>query len=279
MALDTNIRIFKSVARGNEMKKAVKDVASNFGKNKKNVEADLTEQVGKMRKTAPVTDHRESMDVMQVYRKKHPKVVHQDNFEVPDNGLLQKMEDEPIGKAFLMESLGSIKVDTQEARPYEFKKKKINFFGETPLGIFSQGKQKLNKEADNTFHEKLEAESVTKFQTNLFPLSGFPEMIQDTLDGKLWRFPIDNEQGWESEQNVPFHEHIFLDDAIEDFPKQGPIRNFMELVITGLSKNPYLTVEEKREHIDWYRKYFKQPEKQAVLKESLGDRAKFTELQ
>lgn len=30
----------------------------------------------------------------------------------------------------------------------------------------------------------------------------------------------------------------------------------MELICIGLSKNPYLTVQEKREHIEWYRNYF-----------------------
>lgn len=40
-------------------------------------------------------------------------------------------------------------------------------------------------------------------------------------------------------------------------PKSGPIRHYMELVCTGLSKNPYLTVEEKISHIMWYKDYFK----------------------
>ena len=36
----------------------------------------------------------------------------------------------------------------------------------------------------------------------------------------------------------------------------GPVRHFMELVATGLSKNPYYSSTEKREHIEWYMKYF-----------------------
>ena len=31
----------------------------------------------------------------------------------------------------------------------------------------------------------------------------------------------------------------------------------MELVLVGLSKNPYMTAEKKREHIRWYAEYFK----------------------
>ncbi|ELW61923.1 28S ribosomal protein S31, mitochondrial [Tupaia chinensis] len=63
-----------------------------------------------------------------------------------------------------------------------------------------------------------------------------------------------------------FHEHIFLDKYLEDFPKQGPIRHFMELVTCGLSKNPYLSVKQKVEHIEWFRNYFN--EKKDILKKS-----------
>ena len=72
--------------------------------------------------------------------------------------------------------------------------------------------------------------------------------------------------GLEEEQAVSFHEHVLLDDLIADFPKTGPIRDFMELVIIGLSKNPYFTVKQKREHIDWFRQYFKN--KEEVLREA-----------
>ena len=66
-----------------------------------------------------------------------------------------------------------------------------------------------------------------------------------------------------------FHQHVFLMDQIADFPRRGPIRHFMELVLIGLSRNPHLTVQQKHEHIDWFRQYFK--EKQDVLKEALGE--------
>lgn len=62
-----------------------------------------------------------------------------------------------------------------------------------------------------------------------------------------------------------FYEHIFLDKHLADFPKEGPIRHFMELVTCGLSKNPYLSVKQKVEHIQWFRDYFK--EKEELLKE------------
>ncbi|XP_077597008.1 small ribosomal subunit protein mS31 [Stigmatopora nigra] len=99
------------------------------------------------------------------------------------------------------------------------------------------------------------------------PRNAFEEMIQWTREGKMWQYPIDNEAGMEEEASIPFHEHVFLDKHLEEgFPKQGPVRHFMELVVTGLSRNPYLTVQEKREHISWFRDYFNQ--KQDVLKEA-----------
>ncbi|XP_047463829.1 28S ribosomal protein S31, mitochondrial [Mugil cephalus] len=103
--------------------------------------------------------------------------------------------------------------------------------------------------------------------TNRIPRNGFEELIQLTKEGKLWQYPINNEDGLEEEASVSFHEHIFLEKHLEEgFPRQGPVRHFMELVVIGLSKNPYLTVQQKKEHIFWFRDYFQEKEK--VLKEA-----------
>lgn len=129
--------------------------------------------------------------------------------------------------------------------------------------------------------------------TNQMPRNGFEEMIQWTKQGKLWQYPIDNEAGktflfcflsllhkWkmhvlysccsssglEGEASIPFHEHVFLEKHLEEgFPHHGPVRHFMELVIAGMSRNPYLTVQQKKDHISWFRDYFSQ--KEDVLKE------------
>ncbi|XP_062910450.1 28S ribosomal protein S31, mitochondrial [Mobula hypostoma] len=98
------------------------------------------------------------------------------------------------------------------------------------------------------------------------PRNGFEEMIQWTKEGKLWQFPINNEAGLEEEESVEFHEHIYLEKHLHGFSQEGPIRHFMELVVNGLSKNPYLTVQQKIEHIDWFRQYFQG--KQDILNES-----------
>ena len=50
------------------------------------------------------------------------------------------------------------------------------------------------------------------------PINGFDEMIMLTNEGKLWRFPIDNEQDIDqTEAQIPFHEHVFLDSYLEKF--------------------------------------------------------------
>lgn len=53
---------------------------------------------------------------------------------------------------------------------------------------------------------------------------------------------------------VLFYEHIFLNKELEKYklPDTGPIAHFMELVSVGLSKNPYMTVQKKRDHLKWY---------------------------
>lgn len=68
------------------------------------------------------------------------------------------------------------------------------------------------------------------------------------------------------EEKYDFTDHVFLEPVIESWcPKKGPIRRFMELVTVALSKNPYLSVPEKHEYLNWYHNYFK--EKADIIKE------------
>lgn len=103
------------------------------------------------------------------------------------------------------------------------------------------------------------------------PANYFQKMALWTEQGKLWRFPINNEQGLDEEAKVSFTEHIFLEDHLEPWcPKRGPIRHFMELVCVGLSKNYFITAQEKKEHILWFRDYFEQKKdllKQVIVQE------------
>ncbi len=66
---------------------------------------------------------------------------------------------------------------------------------------------------------------------------------------------------------MPFHEHVFLERHLDPWcPARGPVRHFMELVCVGLQKNAFLTVEQKMAHIQWFRDYFQDQNRQEVLK-------------
>lgn len=86
--------------------------------------------------------------------------------------------------------------------------------------------------------------------------NGFNRLIMQTEEGLLWKYPIDNEQGLEAEQQVPFEDHVFFDQYLQDLPKDENIRAFMELVVSGLAKNNWITVDRKREVIRFYKEYF-----------------------
>ncbi|MEQ2185707.1 hypothetical protein GOODEAATRI_021058, partial [Goodea atripinnis] len=143
-------------------------------------------------------------------------------------------------------------------------RKRRNIFPTKRLNIFSPTTDEQRAKPtlwDMDFANEL---SLT---TNHMPRNGFEEMIQWTKEGKLWHYPINNEIGLENEASVPFNEHVFLEKHLEEgFPHQGPVRHFMELVVAGLSRNPYLTVQQKKEHISWFRDYFHQ--KEEVLNEA-----------
>lgn len=109
-----------------------------------------------------------------------------------------------------------------------------------PLNIFIKHQPDKPNTTQLQFWDKLE-EAELKLMVLSSPKNYFEEMILWTKQGKLWHFPIDNDQGLNEEAEVNFTEHVFLEDHLEPWcPKEGPIRHFMELVLTGLSKNPHL---------------------------------------
>ncbi|CAB3984115.1 28S ribosomal S31, mitochondrial-like [Paramuricea clavata] len=93
--------------------------------------------------------------------------------------------------------------------------------------------------------------------------SGFHDLMDNVH--RQWSFPVDNEVS-KAEEGVGFDEHVFLEHLLNDFPNTGNIRQFMELVVTGLQQNPYLNVQDKKEHIEWFREYFQNiPDEQVQL--------------
>lgn len=102
---------------------------------------------------------------------------------------------------------------------------------------------------------KLQADQIQATQMRI-PLNGFEEAIQMTEEGRLWKYPIDNEYGMDAEKQVPFEEHVFLDVHLKDFPQNEHIQTFMGFVVAGLAKNPWMTSQRKRETIRFYKDYF-----------------------
>ncbi|VDM16308.1 unnamed protein product [Hydatigera taeniaeformis] len=143
----------------------------------------------------------------------------------------------------------------------------LNLFDETALEDPEYTDQPYNNEIFKEI-EALESSAYRAKSTH----NKFEELIQWTLDGKLWRYPIDNEQGnhlilwllpfslgWEEELTTPFHEHVFMDRLAKEqarSKKPPPLEAFMKLVCAGLGQNPYISVKEKRDHIAWFESYF-----------------------
>jgi small subunit ribosomal protein S31 len=44
-------------------------------------------------------------------------------------------------------------------------------------------------------------------------------------------------------------------------PNEGPLGLFFESACNGLSQNPFISVDEKLEHLEWFRQYFNKYEK------------------
>lgn len=144
----------------------------------------------------------------------------------------------------------------------------VDLFGAKPMNIFTDP-SKLQESPDilKTWQHLYKRE--LQIQVTHPPANYFQKMALWTKQGKIWKFPIDNEQGMEDEAATDFTEHVFLEQYVEDWcPTKGPIRHFMELVCVGLSKNPYLTAKEKKEHIMWYRDYFES--KKDILKDLMS---------
>lgn len=138
----------------------------------------------------------------------------------------------------------------------------VDLFSGTPLNIFERAS--TVSDICETW-SRLEKNDL-KLAVTHPPRNYFEKMALWTEQGKIWKFPIDNEQGWDVEHQTDFTEHVMLETHLEGWcPNKGPIRHFMELVCVGLSKNNFLSAKEKYEHIMWYKGYFEEK------KDALGE--------
>lgn len=136
---------------------------------------------------------------------------------------------------------------------------KISKYGNSDLFNYATNK-KFDRKGLQAQH--LETwERISKYNTEhsciQIPWNGFQELIMLTEQGRLWKFPIDNEIGME-EKDVPFEDHVFLDEYLKDFPDNEYIQTFMGFVVSGLANNHWMTANRKREIISFYKDYFEE---------------------
>ncbi|KAM9282802.1 small ribosomal subunit protein mS31 [Cariama cristata] len=236
-----------------DLVEAASAVASSLPLNKKQTESELLAQLRRHEETTDkqkkggIINIRNVISEMAVKRQspaqRAVRISNRISLELDEDG--QRIKPERLSQSF--DSRRSLKVG-----------RRLNIFTKAS----TETENALKKVSSPTIWDLEFAKEIAAI-TAQPPRNGFEEMIQWTKEGILWEFPIDNEAGMEDD--AEFHEHIFLEKHLEDFPKQGPIRHFMELVICGLSKNPYLSVKQKIEHIEWFQKYFE--EKKEFLQE------------
>ncbi|XP_018347161.1 PREDICTED: 28S ribosomal protein S31, mitochondrial [Trachymyrmex septentrionalis] len=258
---------------------AAEDVANTLGGDKTKTTSDLLEKilasrVKALKKIQESTKNVKQLSKYDVQKNSQGQTKHLEKKSIIQN-LLDEYNKQPIKKAIedsisrkLLRSVTPSKEmlqDTKRERTPRARFENINLWNGKPTNIF----ENMNAPSPNIPELKtwaaLEQRELKSLTTHP-PANVFQELILWTEQGKLWKFPIDNEQGMEEEQNVHFSEHVFMERNLKGWcPKAGPIRHFMELVCTGLSKNPYLTVQEKIGHIMWYKEYFES--KQDLLQE------------
>lgn len=133
--------------------------------------------------------------------------------------------------------------------------------------MFDQVVEKWAEQSDDDYKsifQEMHEQAVRDQGKATIARSGFHDLIENV--NKQWSFPIDNEECKTNEEGVGFDEHVFLEHHLSEFPKTGNIRQFMELVVTGLQQNPHLSVKEKKEHIEWFKDYFENiPDEQVKL--------------
>ncbi|XP_017098326.2 small ribosomal subunit protein mS31 [Drosophila bipectinata] len=190
----------------------------------------------------------------------------------------QQPQDEQTRGEYVRRSLASRPKpkhsDRQQQRPQRHIKREaesftgsVNLYGGDGLGIFKDTQLPSSTDILTTWSQLSERE--LSLHAAHPPANYFEQMVLWTDQKKVWRFPINNEQDWTDEVDVDFSEHIFLEQHLEDWcPDKGPIRHFMELVCVGLSKNPYVTAQEKKDHILWFRDYFEA--KKDILKDLMN---------
>ncbi|GAB1863232.1 Small ribosomal subunit protein mS31 [Camponotus japonicus] len=281
----------KHISYEKKLKDAAENVASILGGDKTKTTSDLLQKVLASRVE---TLREEQLAHTNLKEEKSPKhegqqtsnrysekksIIHTLFKEYNNNNNKQPVVENSIARQLLNESKTSAKLNIQnnDLKRSHFKQD-INLWNGQPSRIFENIGVPSQDIPELKTWAALEQRELKALMTYP-PVNIFQELILWTEQGKLWKFPIDNEQGMEEEQNVHFSEHVFMERHLKEWcPKSGPVRHFMELVCTGLSKNPYLTVEEKINHIMWYKDFFESKQdllqQLGAIQEPFSDKAK-----
>ncbi|KDR20607.1 28S ribosomal protein S31, mitochondrial [Zootermopsis nevadensis] len=259
---------------GDSLTVAAKEVAEVLGGDVKQTESELLNKLlspsqavneSESETQAPPMNLRDLISGMRIDRRKRSEHVSEEGRAKQVRRILDGRKVATVRERDL--SVGEVVKGQQGPKIYT---DKINIFGGEPLGIFKSPELQAGKVSDFpsevTTWQRLEARELRLAVTHP-PSNIFEEMIRWTEQGKLWHLPVNNEQGQVEESKVYFTEHVFLEHHLDPWcPQKGPVRHFMELVCVGLSKNPYITVQMKLEHITWFRDYFEK--KRQILQDT-----------
>lgn len=225
-----------SASSDEEIEKAATVAAEHIGGDVKKIQSDLIGSLQRIKEGGSPLDILSSMKVERTKARTSPLL--------DSNG-------QASGKRRMDFQRGSV---TEQFMKFK-KSEDYKLYDGKRLGIFEES---TNESVDDYF-TLLQKKYIESLENDRLATNAWDELEKWTKEKKTWKYPIDNDQDWEEEMNVGFHEHVFIDRQLQNgFPKSGPVRHFMELVCAGLSKNHHMTVKEKYDHIDWFRNYFEE---------------------
>jgi len=255
----------------NEMVIATKDVASLSGQKVK-TESELVRKLKQLEKDTKVAKREnevsgESQDTLE-------SVFSSIRVEKPlskqNTKIAGRLEDAKDRSDLSMEQVAFLQKRAKMRRAMEAEKlagASVELNSGIPLGIFSGPMAQKDADAGDkqiSFWRACHKRELSVLSTPP-PRNALEEMILQTKQGKLWHFPVDNEQGLIYSDD-PFYNHVFLEHHLDPWcPKSGPVRHFMEVLCMGLSQNPYYSSEKKKETILWFKDYFERPENHEIL--------------
>lgn len=105
--------------------------------------------------------------------------------------------------------------------------------------------------------EEFNKKAYLDFKMECFD-DGYNKQYKNWLLNAHPKLPTTNEEG-QRHKDLDGHwsEHVFFHKYVDVFP-EGRIKTFMNAVSCGLSQNPFLSVDEKKEHLEFFRQYFSQ---------------------